>query len=116
MTAGPTPPPGAGPVAAPQRRGLRLLDRIAGLVAAGMLLVGVLLLVAAFVAPAVLPGLGLGPADGPGWWRVGGHLLVGVAGELVVHRRRNWSPPVRVTADLCVVIAAVAVIWLAWWS
>jgi hypothetical protein len=47
---------------------------------------------------------------------VGGHLLVGGAGELVVHGRRNWPPPVRVTADLCVVIAAGAVLWLAWWS
>jgi hypothetical protein len=114
VSAGSTPPPGAGWVA--ERRGLRLLDLLTGLVAAGMLLVGVLLLVAAVVAPAVLPGLGLGPADGPGWSRVGGHLLVGGAGELVVHGRRNWPPPVRVTADLCVVIAAGAVLWLAWWS
>jgi hypothetical protein len=86
------------------------------LVAAGTLLVGVLLLVAALVAPAVLPGMGLGPADGPGWWRVGGHLLVGVAGELVVHGRRNWPSAVRVTADLGVVLAAVVVIWWSWWA
>lgn len=116
MTVGPTPPAGASSVVARQSRGLRLLDGLAGVVAAGMLLVGLLLLVAGFVAPAVLPGMGLGPAGGPGWSRVAGHLLVGVAGELVVRGRRNWPPSVRVAADLGVVLAAVGVIWWAWWS
>jgi len=84
------------------------------LVAAGMLVVGAVLLASALLAPAVLSAAGLGPADGPGWSRVGGHLLVGVAGELVVHRRRTWPPPVRVAADLAVLVAAAGVIWWAW--
>jgi hypothetical protein len=45
---------------------------------------------------------------------VGLHLLVGAAGELVVHRRRSWPPPVRVAADLAVLLAAAGVIWWAW--
>ena len=113
MTSGSGP---AGAIAARPGRGLRFLDVAAGLVAAGMLIVGVLLLVSALVAPGVLPAAGLGPADGPGWSRVGLHLLVGAAGELVVHRRPSWPPPVRVAADLAVLLAAAGVIWWAWWA
>ena len=111
MTSGSGP---AGAIAARPGRGLRFLDGAAGVVAAGMLIVGVLLLVSALVAPGVLPAVGLGPADGPGWSRVGVHLLVGAAGELMVHRRRRWSLPVRVAADLAVLLAAAGVIWWAW--
>jgi hypothetical protein len=68
---------------------LRLLDGLAGLVAAGMVLIGLLLLLSTLIAPALLSAAGLGVADGPGWTRVGAHLLVGVAGELVVRYRRN---------------------------
>jgi hypothetical protein len=46
---------------------------------------------------------------------VGGHLLVGITGELVVHRRRNWPLAVRMAADLGVLVAAVVVIGWAWW-
>jgi hypothetical protein len=88
---------------------------VAGLVAAGMVIVGAMLLASALLAPSVLSAAGLGPADGPGWSRVFGHLLVGVAGELVVHRRRRWPSPVRIAADLAVVLAAAVVIWLSWW-
>jgi hypothetical protein len=110
-------PPPAGPGTAPARPGfgLRILDGLAGLVAAGMVIVGVLLLASALIAPWALAAAGLGPAGGPGWPRVGGHLLVGAAGELVVHRRRNWSPSVRRAANLCVIIAGVGVICWAWW-
>ena len=85
------------------------------MVAAGMVIVGVLLLASALLAPTLLSAAGLGPADGPGWSRVLGHLLVGVAGEVVVHRRRSWPSSARIAADLAVLLAAAMVIWLAWW-
>jgi hypothetical protein len=114
VTARPSRAGKASPVA-PAGPGLRLLDGLAGLFAAGMLLIGFLLVLSALVAPALLGAAGLGPADGPGWSRVLGHLLVGVTGELVVRRRGSWPPAVRVAADLGVLVAAVGVIWLAWW-
>jgi hypothetical protein len=95
---------------------IRLLDALAGLLAAGSVLVGVLLLIAALAAPAVLDAVGLGPADGPGWGRVIAQLAVGLAGEVVVSLRGKWAAPVRVAADLTVICSAVAVISWVWWS
>lgn len=104
-------PAGAGRPAA----GVRLLDGLAGLLAAGVLLVGLLLLVAALLAPTLLSTAELGPADGPGWGRVIAHLGVGVAGELVVRFRRYWPAAGRVGADCAVILAAVVLLWWAWW-
>jgi hypothetical protein len=102
-------------VAALPGRRLRFLDGLAGLVAAGMLVLGVLLAVAALTAPAVLSRVGLGPATGPGWVAVALHLLVGGTGEVVIRLRRNWGPRARLAADLSVILVAMVVIWWAWW-
>jgi hypothetical protein len=93
---------------------IRTLDALAGLLSAGILLVGVLLLLAAVIAPTALPAAGLGIASGPGWSSVAVHLAVGVTGELVVLRRRGWPPAVRAGADLVVIAAALLVLWWAW--
>lgn len=122
MTSGPPPgvtPPGAGEprtIGRPVRpaRAVRVLDGLAGLLAAGILVVGVGLIIAALVAPPAVAAAGLGVADGPGWSTVLAHLLVGVAGEAVVSLRRRWSTVIRVSADLAVVLAALLVIWWAW--
>jgi hypothetical protein len=89
-------------------------DPLAGLLSAGILLFGVLLLLAAVIAPTALPAAGLGIASGPGWSSVAVHLAVGVTGELVVLRRRGWPPAVRAGADLVVIAAALLVLWWAW--
>jgi len=102
----------------PARRpgvGVRLLDTLAWLLAAGILLVGIVLLLAAVVAPAALAAAGLGAADGPGWNKVTAHLAVGVVGELVVRFGRGRSTGIRLLADLVVVLAAMILIWWAWW-
>lgn len=128
MTAGPLPPgageplaTGAGEPRAANRIastrpgvGLRLLDRLAGLLSAGVLVVGVILLLAALIAPAAVAAAGLGVADGPGWDRVITHMVVGVAGELVVLLRSRWPTVVRALADTIVVVAALMVFWWAW--
>jgi hypothetical protein len=92
-----------------------VLDALAGLLAAGMLVVGTGLLVAQLLAPALLPAAGWGAATGPGWTGVGAHLLVGLAGEAVVRMRRRWAGPLRLGADLAVIVGALAVIAWAWW-
>ena len=94
--------------------GVRVLDLLAGLLAAGILLLGVFLMLAALFSPAVLAAAGLGDAEGPGWIRVLLHLAVGGLGELVVRLRTRWSTSTRLLADLAVVAAALALIWWGW--
>lgn len=94
---------------------VRTLDAVTGLVAAGMLVFGVGLLLAALLAPAVLSAAGWGSATGPGWARVLAHLVVGGAGEAIYRTRRRRRGALRVLPDLVVVVAAVAVVALAWW-
>lgn len=94
---------------------VRVLDRMAGLLSAGLLVVGVLLLAAQLLAPSALSMGGWGQASGPGWPRVGAHLLVGVGGELVVRLRGRLGSGARATADAAAIVAAVAVIAWAWW-
>jgi len=96
-------------------RWVRILDGLAGLLAAGVLLFGGLLLLAAVLAPALPSAVDLGSAAGPGWDRVVAHLAVGVVGEAVVRFRGRWSTTARAGADLAVVLAAVVVIWWGWW-
>ena len=96
-------------------RGLRALEIVAGLASGGLLLIGLTLLALQFLAPTVAPGIGLAAPSGPGWPRVAGQLGVGVAGELTVVVRR-WAPrPMRWLLAAAVVVAAGAVLWLAWW-
>ena len=91
------------------------MDAVAGLFSAGTLVIGVLLLVMAAVAPTALERAGLGQADGPGWSRVSAQLLVGAIGELVVLLRRRWPPGARAAADLAVIVGCLTVTWWAWW-
>ena len=99
---------GVGPV-------VRVLDAVAGLLAGGMLVVGVGLLLAQLLAPALVSAAGWGTATGPGWVPVLAHLLVGLAGEVVFRTRHRRTAAVRVLADAAVVVAALAVIAWAWW-
>lgn len=91
-----------------------MLDGLAGLLAAGMLVLGTLLLLAALIAPGVLSAAGLGEASGPGWSRVVAHLAIGVVGELVVRLRPGRPPVVRMLADAVVVLTSLAVLGWAW--
>lgn len=108
-------PPGAPTSAGRVGPLTRVLDTLAGLFAAGILVVGVGLLLAQLLAPAVLSAAGWGVATGPGWVPVSAHLIVGVAGEVLVRYRARFGSLVRAGADLAVVGAAVAVIGWIWW-
>lgn len=116
----PTVPIGAVPMYPPADprlgRGVRMLDAVAGVLAAGCVLLGVLLLALHLLAPSALAGWGVQGAVGPGWPRVAGHLAVGLIGEAVVCLRRRWTAPVRSAADAGVVVVALAVLGWAWWS
>jgi len=94
---------------------VRVLDALTGLFAAGMLVLGVGLLLAQLLAPALLLAAGRGVATGPGWIRVLVHLLVGGFGEAVYRTRHRRTGSVRVMADVAFVVAVVPVIAWAWW-
>ena len=94
---------------------VRGLDLLAGLLSAGLLVVGVVLLLAQLLAPSALSLAGWGQATGPGWARVAAHLVVGVGGELVVRLRARLFPAARATADTVVVVAGVVVVARTWW-
>jgi hypothetical protein len=72
---------------------VRVLDALTGLFAAGMLVLGVGLLLAQLLAPALLSAAGRGVATGPGWIRVLVHLLVGGFGEAVYRTRHRRTGP-----------------------
>ena len=112
MPDAPPGPPGIGEGPGPF---VRVLDVLAGLLAAGTLVLGVLLLAAQLIAPSALTMAGWGPATGPGWPRVVAHLIVGAAGELVVRLRGRMARPARAAADVMVVVAAAVTIGWAWW-
>ncbi len=94
---------------------VRVLDTIAGLLSAGVLVLGILLLIAQLIAPLALSLAGWGDANGPGWWQVVTQLVVGGAGEVVVRMRHGWAGPVRAAADVTVIMAIVLVLAWAWW-
>lgn len=99
----------------PARRGLRVLDAVAGLLSAGMLVLGLALLVSQLFGAALLGGTGLSAATGPGWWRVAAHLAVGAAGETGVLLRRRLAVGPRAAIAGGTVVAALAVVVAAWW-
>ncbi len=104
------------PVIAPARPALigRFTVGLAGLLAAGTLVLGLALLVAMLVLPA--PGTGAyGGTTGPGWGPVAAHLAVGVVGEVAgaVAGRGPWAA--RVTVAAVVVVAVLVVLALCWW-
>ncbi|MBM9474985.1 hypothetical protein JL107_00870 [Nakamurella flavida] len=95
---------------------MRILDTVAGVLAAGLLLLGLLLLALQLLAPSVLAAWGVQDAAGPTWGRVVAHVAVGVAGEVVVGLRARWSTSARAGADATVIVLSLAVLWWGWWS
>ena len=95
--------------------GLRALEVVSGLLSAGVLVLGLVLLVSQLGARHLLSGTGLAAATGPGWWRVAVHLVVGAAGEVGMLLRRSAAPAVRAVVASVTVVAVVVVLGAAWW-
>lgn len=91
-------------------RGTRIVESIGGLFGAGLLALGVVLLILQLVAPAVVSG-----ATGPGWGAVAAHLAVGAAAESVRVARHRLPVPARIVAAVLTVAAAIAVLAFCWW-
>lgn len=117
-------PPPRYPAPTVRRRGtrgrpagvVRALEAVAGVLGAGVLVVGLVLLLAQIVAPRIWPGPGLGAAAGPGWGRVALHLVVGAAAEIIRGTRRSSGGTVRGLLAGAMVLAVIVVCWVAWWN
>lgn len=105
-------------VVAPRAPGsfVRTLEAISGALSAGMIIVGLGLLIGQLFPNSFAPGTGLGAASGPGWARVILHILVGAAGELVRLARRWSQPLVRGLLAGGVIFAVIVVCWVVWWQ
>lgn len=93
----------------------RGIEAVAGLLSAGLLVVGVSLVVLQLIAGRLAPGTGLAAADGPTWWRALAQLGVGALGECVVWARRILPAGARVWLATAVIVGVGAVLWFAWW-
>ncbi len=96
-------------------RALRVIEGLAALLAAGVLVTGVLLAVLDLAAPALIAGSGLSSAQGPRPDRILVPLIVGGLGEAARHHRGRLDPRWRVTVAVGVVIICLAALWWGWW-
>ncbi len=92
---------------------VRWIDGLAGLLTAGMLVVGAVWLVGRLLAPSFVPAAGAAGGSGP-WWGIGLHLLVGALGEFALRRRSNRRAGPRLLVDVTVIAAVGAVLWFVW--
>ena len=96
-------------------RAVRILEATAGLLSAGLLVLGVALAVLRFAAPAFVHDPGLSTADGPAIGRIVVQLVVGVLGELLHLTRARLPMPGRAVAAAVVIIGVLAALWWSWW-
>lgn len=104
------------PLAAVRRPALigRFTVALAGLLAAGALILGIGLLIAMLVLPA--PGTtAVDGTTGPGWPRTVAHLVIGILAELGGQWARRGRWPVRVAVAAVTVVAVLTVLALSWW-
>lgn len=100
----------------PVSRGLRALEVVAGLASAGVVVIGLGLVVLQVLAGRIAPGSGLSAASGPTWTRALAQLGVGLVGEVVVGLRARLPHAGRTWLAVGVLVAVGAVLWLCWWA
>ena len=107
--------PAHGPtVTRPTPRWLRWLEAVVGVLSAGVLVLGVGLVVAQVVAPR-MGGTGLDATNGPGWDRALATVATGVIGEVLRGVRRRLPNGVRLIAVVAMSVAIAALLWFTWW-
>jgi len=106
--------PDAPTAARPLPRWLRGLEAVAGVLSAGILLLGIGLVVAQLLAPR-LGGTGLEAAVGPGWDRALAAVGVGLFGEGFRVLRRRLPAGARAFIAIVVLLGVGALLWFTWW-
>ncbi len=94
---------------------VRVLEAVAALLSAGVLVIGVALAVLTVAAPALVHGSGLSAASGPQPGRVVVPLVGGLLGELAHVWRSRLPDRIRWAAALLVIVAELVVLWWGWW-
>lgn len=90
-------------------RSVRILEAVAALLSAGVLVVGVVLAVLLVGAPALNDG------TGPRVDRVAVALLAGVLGELAHLRRQRLPARARAGVAGLVILVVLGALWWGWW-
>lgn len=90
-------------------RSVRILEAVAALLSAGVLVVGVLLAVLLVAAPALNDG------TGPRLDRVVLTLLAGVLGEAAQRRRERLPERARAWIAGVIIVVALGALWWGWW-
>ena len=94
----------------------RLLDALAGLLAAGLLVIGLVLLLAVLIAPDGVAGSGTRPRRRPRMVQCAGASRGRAAwASWWSALRDRWPAGVRAAADAAVIAAVLAVLWWHWW-
>lgn len=93
----------------------RFLEILAGLASAGLVVIGLGLVVVQLIAPELAPGSGMSAAAGPTWWRALAQVGVGALGEFSVWARPRMGRAARVWSAVAVLVATGVVLWLSWW-
>lgn len=108
--------PAAEPVRPVPNRAVRGLRALAGLLSAGMVLLGLGLLVLRFVVPALRDGTGIDESTGPGIAEIAAVLGAGVGGEFARIRSRRATVGAQAWLAVAVVLVSLAALWFAWWG
>lgn len=98
----------------PAPRSLRIAESLAGLLTAGVAVVGVVLLAAQLIAPRT-SGSGLEASTGPGWDRVVATLAVAAVGETLRAVRRRLPGAARAAGAVAMIAGVLVVLWFTWW-
>lgn len=96
-------------------RSVRILEAAAGLLSAGLLMLGLALTAAIFLAPALVGGSGFEAATGPRPDRALVQLAVGLTGEAARLFRHRLPTPARVAIAALILLAGGAALWWGWW-
>ncbi|GGL95749.1 hypothetical protein [Nakamurella endophytica] len=88
---------------------------LAGVLSAGSVVVGLVLVLSPWWAPLVLAGSGLDRAAGAAPGRSVPQLVAGLLGEAVRLLSRRWRPAARLAAASGVVVLCLAALAWGWW-
>ncbi len=94
---------------------MRVLETTAGLLSAGALVLGLVLVVLKCAAPALVGGSGLSAATGPETGRVVVQLAAGLLGEVCHWNRARFPGRARPVVAVAVIVGELGALWFCWW-
>ncbi len=96
-------------------RATRTLETTAGLLSAGALVLGMVLVVARFAAPVLINGSGVSATRGPATARIVVQFTAGLVGELLHWNRARLPGSIRAPIAFTLIAVQLAALWWCWW-